>query len=217
MTKSTSLQEITWMSRLETSLGIPLDGEAVSSLRKSSRGIEVCQTGYFFENEVVELDCGGTGITVSLGIENPSHKVITIDQYRLKSHWTQISWLKEPTKKLYGYQMPDPLRHPYARDLVLNHRVGRKGKMYPGDLVEGLLLGLSDDAIPAEYVDGHKLSARVCLFDTRGNAYGCRVLLAVSRPPRVTTPHPQHRNREPLFERTREKVRATVQNTLIET
>src|SRR5579863_6743102 len=103
MTKTISPQQIEFMFRLETSLGVPLDGEAVSSLRKSSRGIVVCLTGYFFENEVVELDCGGTGMTVSVGIENPSHSVITLDQYRLELPWTQLSWLGEPPKKDYGY------------------------------------------------------------------------------------------------------------------
>lgn len=184
MIKTISSQQIAFLSRLET-LGIPLDGEAVRRLRKSSRGIVVCQTGYFFENEVAELDCGGTGLSVSVGIENPSHTVITIDQYWLELPWTQLSWLEEPPKKHYGYQMPDPLRYPYARELVLNHRVRRKGKIYPGDLVEGVLLGTSNEPIPAEYADRQQLRTRLWVFDTRGNSYTCRVLIAVSRTKQV--------------------------------
>jgi hypothetical protein len=214
MIKTISPQQIEFMSRLETSLGIPLDGEAVSSLRKSSRGIVVCQTGYFFENEVVELDCRGTGVTVSVGIENPSHTVITIDQFWLELPWTQPSWLKEPPKKDYGYQMPDPLRHPYAREQVLNHRVGRRGKIYPGDLVEGVLLGISKESISAEYADQQKLCTRLWVFDTRGKSYTCRLLLAVSRTKPVKRPsHHRRMYRGPLFGRTMDEIGARVQNT----
>lgn len=207
MTRTASPQQIAFMSHLET-LGIPLDGEAVSSLRASPRGIEVCQAGY---SQVVDLDGGGTGVEVSVGID--PHSFTTIAQYLLELPWTQVSWLKESSKKDYCYQMPDPLTYPYTRDEVLNHRVGRKGKMFPGNLVEGVLLGISEDPIPAEYVDGQKLRTRLWVFDTRSNSYECRVMLGVSRTKRVKRPE-QHRGRrrEPLFGRTMDEVRARVQN-----
>lgn len=183
MTKRVSPKEIALLSWLPT-LGIPLDGEAVETLRANEYGLLVEQTGGRggTDNCVVELDRGGTAGVVSIGIENSPGAVMTIAEYRLELPWTELSWLEEPSKKLYGYRMPaSQLLHPYAREKVLNHRVGSRGSLLPRGLLEGWLLGTSKEPIPMEYAHQQGLRTQVWVFDTRGNGYKCDTTLCVMR------------------------------------
>jgi hypothetical protein len=153
--------------------GIPLDEKVVSDLRASCQGLSLYQTGTVAENELFDLAFGGFGLLMSISVSNDSRRTIHIGQYRLEPPWPEsgFRWLEDPRKKVpreRDYSFPQYGPEGLERECVVNHRVGREGRLFPGDTVEGFLCGLGRACIPDEYQHRQRLSLRLSVFDGNG-------------------------------------------------
>ncbi len=153
--------------------GTPLDEEVLEGMRAASRGLSLHQTGTTLDTTVFDLDSGGTGYMLCLAICNDSDRTLRHAEARLKLPWWEprIRWLSDPARQVprqFTYEFPGSSLVGIERDAVLNHRLG-KTKIFPGDSLEGLLLGLGEETIPDEYQDRQCVVAQFSLFDARGN------------------------------------------------
>jgi hypothetical protein len=153
--------------------GIPLDDGVVSDLRTSSQGLSLYQTGTPVENELFDLAFGGFGLLVSVSVRNDSPGTIHISQYRLEPPWPEsgFRWLEDPRKKVpreRSYSFPQYGPEGLERECVLNHRVGRQGRLLPGECIEGFLCGVGQVSIPDEYQHRQRLSLRLSVFAANG-------------------------------------------------
>jgi hypothetical protein len=166
--------------------GIPLDDEVMEHLRASCRGLSVSQTGTLLENTIFDLEHGGTGYIVSIAIDNTSTKTVRIDQYRLEQPWPEsgFHWLEDPRKMIpreNTYSFPQYGPEGLERECVLNHRIGRHGRLLPGDYIEGLLCGVGQACIPKEYYHRQRLPIRLSVFDGRGQETDLLMDIIVNR------------------------------------
>jgi hypothetical protein len=153
--------------------GIPLDDGIVGDLRTSSQGLSLYQTGTSVENELFDIALGGFGVLISISVANDSPGTIYIGQYRLELPWPESNfrWLEDPRKKVpreLSYSFPQYGPEGLERECVLNHRVGRQGRLLPGETIEGFLCGLGRACIPDEYQHRQDLSLRLSVFDGDG-------------------------------------------------
>jgi hypothetical protein len=98
---------------------------------------------------------------------------IHISQYRLEPPWLEsgFRWLDDPWKKApreRSYSFPKYGPEGFERECVLNHRVGRHGRLLADDCIEGFLCGVGQASIPDEYHHRQRLSIRLAVFDGRG-------------------------------------------------
>jgi hypothetical protein len=153
--------------------GIPLDDAVMENLGASCRGLLVRQTGPFLENMIFDLKYGGTGYILSIAVDNDSTQPLRVEQYRLEQPWPEsdFHWLEDPLRKTpreRTYSFPERGPEAFERECVLNHRVGRRGRLLPGDCIEGLLCGVGQARIPDEYHHNQSLSMRLSVLDGRG-------------------------------------------------
>jgi hypothetical protein len=64
---------------------------------------------------------------------------------------------------------------------VLNHQVGRRGRLLPGDCSEGFLCGVGQGRIPDEYHHNQRLSMGLSVLDGRGQETDLLVEFTVNR------------------------------------
>jgi hypothetical protein len=64
---------------------------------------------------------------------------------------------------------------------VLNHRLGRRGRLCPGDWIEGLLLGAGQQPMPSDYRDRQPVEMRLCVLDERGTRFASDIKFLVDR------------------------------------
>jgi hypothetical protein len=62
---------------------VPLDADALEDIRTASVGLSVCQTGTLVDNELFDLDSGGSGYMLRVGVGNDSKAPIYISEFRL--------------------------------------------------------------------------------------------------------------------------------------
>lgn len=89
---------------------------------------------------------------------NESDRIILPMEYRLEIPWHewQFRWLEKPWMKVpreSDYMFPSHGLCGHDPEDVLNHRLGNKGKLLPGDDLDGLLLGVGQTPIPEQYKD----------------------------------------------------------------
>ncbi len=123
---------------------------------------------------------------VSMAINNDSPRTVWIREFRVEIPWwePQFRWLEDPLGKVpreYTYSFPDPGPVGFERHVVLNHRLGRKGRLYPGDCPEGLLLGVGQEPIPSNYRHRQSLEMRVWVYDEKGGRFGADITFLVDR------------------------------------
>ncbi len=185
MTEKLSKEQLVLASQLRGA-GIPLDAEVLEAMQAACRGLSIYQTGTVVENRICDLVSGGWALMISLAICNDSPRILWLHEFRLEIPWwePQFRWLEYPLGKVpreYTYSLPDPWPAGFEPDDVLNHRVGRKGRLYSGDCIEGLLLGVGQEPMPSHYQDRQALDMRLWVFDERGNRFGADVKLLVDR------------------------------------
>lgn len=127
-----SEEELALVSQLR-SRGIPLD-EVLEAMQAACRGLSIYQTGAGPENMICDLVAGGMALMVSMAINNDSPRTVWIREFRVESpRWEpQFRWLENPLGKVpceYTYSLSDPGPVGFERDVVLNHRLGRKGRI----------------------------------------------------------------------------------------
>ncbi|MGB8591992.1 MAG: hypothetical protein WA755_00280 [Candidatus Acidiferrales bacterium] len=170
--------------------GIPLDEEVVRDATAAGRGLSVYQVG---RSQITDLELGGTGYLLGIGIRNESNRILSPCAYRLELPWDdeQFGWL-EPSSlrkqagKIYGWQGEGP---GYPANVVLNHCVGARSRLFPGDCLEGWLLGTGQATIPGAYRDRERVKAGLTVFDGRANRYAMDVKFAVHRKALVKRQH----------------------------
>jgi hypothetical protein len=185
MAKSLREEELLFFSELRTA-GIPLDEEVLEATKAASRGLSLIQIGTSIESGTFDLIPGGTGYMLSVAICNDSNCDISLHDLRLKIPWSepQFHWLEDPLHKVpreFVYSFPEGGPMGFDRDVVLNHRIDQQGKLYPGDCLEGLLLGVGQERAPVEYRDRQRVQTRLSVFDERGNRYDLHLNLLMSR------------------------------------
>lgn len=186
MKNKMSQEEVVLASQLRRR-GIPLDEKVVERMQATWRRLSISQTGTCLENAVFDLDSGETGYMLSVVIYNNSNQVVSAYEFLLEMLWfePEFHWLEDPWRKVpreYAYSFPKHGPAGFERDVVLNHCLGRKGRINPGgDPLDGLLLGVGQQAIPEEYHHGQWLQTRLFVFDQRGNRYQENVRLFVDR------------------------------------
>jgi hypothetical protein len=156
-------------------LGVPLDDEVLAKSQEASRGLWISQDPNIPQTTIFDTISGGTGVIISLSICNESDQMIRISAARLDIFWCkQVRWLddplrKAPVKHYYSIPMPDFPR--FERDAILNHRFGPNGKLFPGDQLDGFLLGIGVEPIPDQYINRALFEARLWIFDGRNHRY----------------------------------------------
>ena len=189
MGKKLSNEELRQLDRLHGE-GIPFDQQIVNDLERASRGLSLSQTGDSAQNRVFDLDRGGWACTLAIAICNLSDWANCVQEYRLefpRFEW-HIEWLEDPFRKSprgYSYSFPPPGSLEFEREVVLNHRIGRKGRLNPGDSFEGLLLGKGQACLPDNFRDRQRMITKLAIFDGRGVCYELEMTLCVRRQVRI--------------------------------
>ena len=170
--------------------GIPLEEEVVSELRASCQGLALYQAGTPVENELFDLEFGGFGLIASIAICNDSPRTIHISQYRLEPPWPEsgFRWLDDPWKKApreRTYSFPKYGPEGFERECVLNHQVGRHGRLLPDDCIEGFLCGVGQACIPDGYYHRQRLPIQLSVFDGRGQGTSIILNVLINREGRV--------------------------------
>jgi hypothetical protein len=172
---------------------IPLDEEVLEDIRGGSRGLSIYEAGgSVLESSVFDLDSGGSGLISTVAIHNDSNRPIWVHEFRLGKLWhdAQFRWLDDPSRtspRTYSYSFPSPGPEAFEREAVLNHRVGRAGRLNPGGWLEGLLLGTAQTRMPDEWRDRQMLLTRLLVYDGRGRQYSSDLSLFVCRKSLVRT------------------------------
>lgn len=189
-------------------LGAAVDEDELERMRVESAGLSIFQNSDL-PSIVQDLPAGKTGCSFNMVIINDSARDML----------APISIRFEGPEWLYGLRLiPDPWRikgskyrdvyflHPdecsYARETVLNHRIGQKQRLAPDDCADGFLLAIADYRMPFNYNDWDTVKVRVKLQDQHGNRASSVFRLRVQRGPehkRITEAIRSPRTRRRLF------------------
>jgi hypothetical protein len=153
--------------------------------RDNERLLTVRQVGSPVENTIISLNEFTTAIMLNAVIVNDSPKAtIVVGHFDLKLPWNdpEFDWLDDPAdyapaRSEYAYSGTLA----YKRDMVLNHHRYGKGKLAPGDSMEGLLMGKSMKPIPVDFVHGSSVTMDLIVIDTKKNKYSAPVELRIDR------------------------------------
>ncbi len=181
-----SKQELQMVSQLRNA-GIPLDGEVVRKLTAAGSSLSITQSGTVVQNEVFDLNNGGTGYLISLLISNDdADRTISIDHFRLEIPWDEptFRWLpkpfgRRPSARTYRFPRGGP--EDLVPEVVLNHRIGRLGRFYPGDWIDGYLLGIGEAPIPESYIDRQGVEMTLSICESRGSVIPLDITLCCRR------------------------------------
>lgn len=186
MIDKASPEELFRIVRIRDS-GIPMDQTIIENLQASCRGLSICQTGSVLETMIFDLEHGGCGYMLSIAVHNDSDKILRVEQYRLNLPWPEshFHWLEDPRKftpRESWYSFPPHGPEGLSRESVLNHRIGRNGRLLPDDCIEGLLCGVGEASIPDEYHHRQRLLMRLSVFDGSGHRTQIDLGCMVNRP-----------------------------------
>ena len=162
--------------------GISLDAQVVEDLKNASQGLSIFQSGNPAEDQVFDLDRGGSGCTFGVAICNDSERIICLQQYQLLLPWDEpnFCWVKN-SRRDSSYSFPAGGPCGFDPEVVLNHRLGPRGRLNPRESVEGLLLGVGQANIPKEFYQGKAVPVTFTIFDQRGDEYTLELTLRVYR------------------------------------
>jgi hypothetical protein len=186
-------------------LGTPLDETVLRSSRAASQGLEISQTGCGAENLAHVPLAGGVGIMLSLCIENVSNRTVRLSAIRLKLPWfdPEFCWLKKQSPKVLdlwgGYQLLSFGTYGFDPTTVLNHQLTRNFTFYPGDAIEGFLLGEGPTPVPAEFSDRMLVPMQILFWEGNHESYGAWVKVGISRAKPSRVAEVPRRQRSPLF------------------
>jgi len=189
MCENTSQADLILFPKLRGA-GIPLDEELVLEMAAAGRGLSLYQVCL---GRIFTLDCGATAYELGIGIRNDSSQPISPHACRMEMPWDEdrFAWLEPSSRrtqvgKIYSWPGEWPRGCPTGE--VLNHRLRAKARLFPGDRLEGFLLGVGDAPIPFDYRDRQRVATRLSMFDGRGNRYEANVKFRVSRSASVEQP-----------------------------
>jgi hypothetical protein len=162
--------------------GISLDARVVEDLKNDSRGLSIFQPGNPAEDQVFDLDRGGSGCTFGVAIHNDSDGVICLQQYQLLLPWHEpnFRWLKN-SRRDSAYSFPPGGPCGFDSEDILNHRLGTRGRLNPGESLEGLFLGIGQADIPKEFRNGQAIPVKFTIFDQHGDEHTLELIIRAFR------------------------------------
>jgi hypothetical protein len=188
-------------------LGIWLDGGVLEKMQAAYRGLCLEQDPAALYTCVYDLGDRGTGYVISIMIRNESERAIRGMIAPLQLPWCEANfhWLKLSRGQAYRehtYDFPDPGPSGFEYETVLNHRLGVRSYLFPGDPLEGYLLGVGSAPIPAEFRNQPFLQARLSIFEGRDKSCSLEIQLQMdrSRPRGSRHQEKTQRTRKGLFE-----------------
>jgi hypothetical protein len=114
---------------------------------------------------------GGTGFIFYLSIttDRPT-RLMEFGDLELAGQLLSVDWWELEDKvdiyRFYGGRGPE-----FHKNVVLNHRVGDRGLVRPGNPVEGWLLGRCFTPLPSTCLDGSDLTATLSIVDGFGTVH----------------------------------------------
>jgi len=185
MNNKISEEELVLASQLRGA-GIPLDGEVLEGMQSAGRGLSIFDVGTIADTCIFNLDSGQMALMSLIAICNDSPRIVWIHEYRVEVPWWEphFRWLEDPARKVpreLTYSLPSPGPTDFERDAILNHRLRRKGRLSPGQCIQGLLLGVGQEPIPSNYRHRQALEMRVWVIDEKGNRFGADITFLVDR------------------------------------
>ena len=186
-------------------LGVRLDEEILE--QEGARLRPICIQPIFpacglYEVGGRDVPEGGTGFEARVRLSvNGSARILKFEAVRILLPWTQIRLLPKPRKTDGGcYRSFDVQRYPIDPNDVLNDRLRSGERIFPGEELEGLILGFGVDSIPTEYRSGQRVPATLWVVAAPGYVGNFSLLMTVSRYKPVTGTNHLPR-REPLLTR----------------
>jgi hypothetical protein len=187
------------------SFGIPLDQDELERMKVAKVGLSIREGGPSF---AFNLQSGGAGYVFNTLVGNDSRQRLCIEHVGFAADWDlRFCLLSDPRKDhpvwLYKrsecrpargseldyltardvYTFPGMQLHRYQRELVINHAIGRRRVLFPGDPpLEGFLLVVGAEQIPWNYADGDRLEVKLTVFWQRGS-HAVRFHPSVERSP----------------------------------
>lgn len=179
--------------------GVPL--EDVSQRENADSGkVHLSQVGGVTESSAFSFTCGITGYILSIALSTEIRRGITICGWELRSPilTTLLNWLPDPresTPPEREYRFPVS-GLAFDRDVVINHRK----RLKPGQCLEGFLLGIASERIPAEFKHGMEIEATVSLMDQLNRRFSFAVSLWINRSYEMRRQHSARKPRARLFD-----------------
>jgi hypothetical protein len=165
-------------------LGVPLDGRVMEHSRTAELGLYLRIFESPIDCTILDAQLGGTFLMIPVIICNESPRVIRLDQCRIELPWhdpdfrlLEDPWRKAPRENKYSSENAPRLS--FDREVALNHRFGRQGRLNPGDSLDGLILGAGSQAIPDQYHHREGVDVPLVIIDGKGKMYqeSARVIL----------------------------------------
>jgi hypothetical protein len=135
MTKTMTPRELYKACKALRRGGIPLDDVVVQSMKAACRGLRVYQTGTEIDSNIFDLNPHGAGYILSIAICNDSDRIIWPVACRLETPWDEarLRWLDDPLRRVpkeHSYSFPAAGVCGFEREVVLNHLLNRKIRLY---------------------------------------------------------------------------------------
>jgi len=146
--------------------GIPLELPEYRLGLKSDGGLTIRQMKLSYEeSEIRELRNGRVAYVLPVFMRRDRPGKTVVREITLHAPWDDsIEWLREGQKRNRGwYTFSRNIPQQYARDSVVNHRL--RFTLAPGDIREGLLLGVGTVRPPENYRDGEIIPIPLSVLD----------------------------------------------------
>jgi hypothetical protein len=166
--------------------GIPINENALNKLRSACGALELFPSPNVCDNSIYDENVGETVFTLGVYIHNNSEQIIRLAACRIRAPWadTDFRWLEHPWRKVpreysYSHRVMGPAG--FDPEVVLNHRFGRSGRLYPDDCWDGLLIGVGRAAIPVDYRERQAVKVQLLIYEGNGTCHKVDVKLGVRR------------------------------------
>jgi hypothetical protein len=158
-------------------LGIPLDGEILEKCKIWNLGISISQHQQDCNASCIyDLD-GRTGVALEVMIRNNSPcRAIRLDlrYIQIEIPWCQwFHWLEGPAK-IDGreqYSLGGLPPRTFESLQALNHRLRRRELLFPGQELDGFLLGVGEGPISNDARDDQRFSADFSVYYQHGRVH----------------------------------------------
>jgi hypothetical protein len=172
--------------------GIPLEPPEYRVGLKSDAGLTIRQMELpYEESEIRELGDGRVAYVLPVFMRRDRPGKTVVREITLHVPWDDsIEWLREGEKRNRGwYTFARHIPQQYARHAVVNHRL--RCTLAPGEMREGLLLGVGRVRAPEHYRDGEIIPISLSVLDqwdaelsitVKMRLNRCRYLANIARP-----------------------------------
>jgi hypothetical protein len=138
-------------------------------------------------------------MTVAICNQSDRNVILKVCRLKIPSGVADFRWLEKPRGSVpreftYKHDAFGPVGLEPER--VLNHRFTRGLKVFPGETVEGVLIGAGDPELH-HYPNRKEVEVELVLFDARGHDYHLPMVLKVFRRQKPTYAGPVRAVRQP--------------------